>query len=151
MTEKNLNIMIHANKTQEIDTLSRTMWGEARGEGSRGLQAVGHVVLNRVARAKNDSAHGWWGTTIIAVCRKPYQFSCWNGHDPSREKLLNVTFKNPEFRLARAIAIRLLDDPNVYDITRGATHYHRFDIHPYWAKGHAATIRIGAHIFYDLG
>ena len=39
----------------EIDTLARTIWGEARGEGSAGMQAVANVVMNRAAIG------GWWG------------------------------------------------------------------------------------------
>ena len=39
-------------KNLEIDVLARTLWGEARGEGTAGMQAVASVILNRVKIAK---------------------------------------------------------------------------------------------------
>ena len=35
-------------RTLETDTLARTLWGEARGEGHYGMEAVASVILNRV-------------------------------------------------------------------------------------------------------
>lgn len=72
------------DKDKEIDLLARTAWGEARGEGVSGMQAVINVVQNRVARG------GWWGATIEDVVLKPWQFSAWNANDPNRAKLLAV-------------------------------------------------------------
>ena len=30
--------------------LAKTLWGEARGEGKKGMQAVANVVMNRVQK-----------------------------------------------------------------------------------------------------
>ncbi|NUB15472.1 cell wall hydrolase, partial [Azospirillum brasilense] len=38
---------------QAIDTLARTLWGEARGESVRAMEAVAAVVMNRVGRARD--------------------------------------------------------------------------------------------------
>ena len=35
-----------------IDVLARTIWGEARGEGTSGMSAVACVVINRVKIAQ---------------------------------------------------------------------------------------------------
>ncbi|MGB0719257.1 MAG: cell wall hydrolase [Bdellovibrionales bacterium] len=133
----------------EIDTLARTMWGEARGEGDLGLQAVANVVLNRVKVATEKGGKYWWGNNIIQVCQKPYQFSCWNRSDPSFKKLQAVDESNLYFatclRIARRAVIGALDDP-----TGGATHYHADYVAPYWAKGETPTIIIGRHIFYKM-
>lgn len=60
-----------------LDTLTKTIWGEARGEGREGMIAVAWVILNRA------SIGGWWGNSIETVCLKPWQFSCWNANDPN--------------------------------------------------------------------
>ena len=49
------------NQNQEIDTMARTIWGEARGEGTAGMVAVGNVILNRVA------AGSWYGLSVSEV------------------------------------------------------------------------------------
>ena len=132
---------------EAVDTLARTLWGEARGEPVRGIEAVAAVVVNRVRRAERRGGH-WWGGSIVAVCRKPYQFSCWNANDPNRAKLLAVTAADPVFatclRVARRAVAGLLPDP-----TGGATHYHRLGLHPSWATGHSPCAEIGRHLFYD--
>jgi N-acetylmuramoyl-L-alanine amidase len=133
----------------EIDVLARTIWGEARGQGSKGMRAVAHVVLNRVRLAR-VRGRMWWGDTVIDVCRKPYQFSCWNANDPNREKLLVVTDKNAVFRQALAIARSVLRGADTDDPTFGSTHYHRYDIAPNWSRGVNPVVRIKDHVFFDL-
>ncbi|MEI6986833.1 MAG: cell wall hydrolase [Rhodospirillaceae bacterium] len=129
-----------------VDTLARTLWGEARGEPVRGIEAVAAVVVNRVRVA---TKHGgmWWGSTIIGVCRKPYQFSCWNTSDPNYPKLMAVKPGQPVFdsclRIARRAISGVLPDP-----TDGATHYHTRSVHPTWAQGRVPCAEIGCHLFY---
>lgn len=126
-----------------IDVLARTIWGEARGEGTAGMQAVANVIVNRAA---NPS---WWGGNIMQVCRKPYQFSCWNEGDLNRVQLKVLTAKDLYFatalRIARRAAYGLLED-----ITHSADHYHAAGITPGWAKGQTPVAVIGNHIFYKL-
>ncbi len=132
----------------EIDVLARTIWGEARGQGNKGLEAVANVVLNRVEIATKRGRY-WWGNNIIQVCQKPYQFSCWNRSDPSFKKLQAVDERNKYFvtclRIARRAVIGALADH-----THGATHYHANYVSPYWIKGETPTITIKDHIFYKL-
>lgn len=127
----------------DIDVLARTIWGEARGEGSIGMQAVACVIMNRARIG------GWWGDTVVQVCQKPYQFSCWNRGDPNYRKLLSVGMEDLHFvtakRIARRAVLGVLDDP-----TRGATHYHAAGAEPYWAKNEKPVAVIGKHIFYKL-
>ncbi len=70
----------------EINILAKTLYGEARGEGLSGLEAVANTIINRVNTAKAKGGRFWWGNDIISVCQKPYQFSCWNKKDPNRKK-----------------------------------------------------------------
>ena len=133
----------------EIDVLARTMWGEARGEGNIGLEAVANVVLNRVAVAKAHGGKYWWGANIIQVCQKPYHFSCWNRSDPSFQKLQRVEETDLYFATCLRIARRAVIG-QLKDHTGGATHYHADYVSPYWAKGETPTITIGRHIFYNM-
>lgn len=136
-------------------TLARTIWGEARGESMRGRLAVAHVVLNRLARP------GWWSRhegdgipddTIQAVCRDPYQFSCWNATDVNRAKLLDVGFDDAAFRECFAIACLATTGAEGFrDPTAGATHYHHRDIAPSWAAKMVTRCEIGPHVFLAEG
>lgn len=135
-------------KQTEIDTLARTLWGEARGEGHEGMHAVANVVLNRVKVAE-DKGGFWWGNNIVQVCQKPYQFSCWNRSDPNYRKLLEVDARDLYFATAQRIANRAVSGC-LADLTGGATHYHAAGIEPYWARGVKPIKVIGHHKFYRL-
>lgn len=125
-----------------VDTLARTLWAEARGEGERGMQAVACVVLNRARQG------GWWGRDVVTVCRKPYQFSCWNENTSSRAALLRVTVADPSFAQALGIA-RTAVAGGLPDFTSGATHYHADYVDPAWARGRKPCFRFGRHLFYN--
>ncbi len=131
-----------------IDVLARTLWGEARGEGTKGMGAVANVVLNRQKIAQNNGGF-WWGDDIIQICQKPYQFSCWNRADPNFKKLQKIDKSDLYFVTALRIANRALAGV-LEDVTNGATHYHAASITPYWAKGEKPVTIIGNHKFYRL-
>lgn len=132
----------------EIDVLARTLWGEARGEGMTGMQAVACVILNRAEAARRLGGY-WWGNNVLQVCQKPYQFSCWNKGDPNYAKLISVTAEDMYFATAIRVARRAMLG-FLKDETRGATHYHLRSIAPEWAKGKTPSAVIGRHIFYKL-
>jgi N-acetylmuramoyl-L-alanine amidase len=129
---------------RDIDTMARTIWGEARGESLLGKVAVAHVILNRV------KADTWYGKTITGVCRKPHQFSCWNIGDPNRVKLLAVDLGDDAFRDSMFVAIGSVKgwfpDP-----TGGADHYCVKTINPKWSVGKTPVKVIGNHKFFKLG
>ena len=129
----------------EVDILARTLYGEARGEGLIGIEAVANVIMNRVALSKQYAL--WWGKTISEVCLKPFQFSCWTPSDNNFYKLIRVTDKNPVFRMCQRVAKRALCG-TLADITKGATHYHSKDISPAWARRLMPIYEYGNHLFY---
>lgn len=131
------------DKSEEIDILARTIWGEARGEGTTGMQAVANVITNRV------KANIWYGASYKEVCLKPYQFSCWNESDPNRAKILSVNDSDQIFKNALYIAEKAVNG-TLPDITLGANHYHRYNVSPSWADINKITVGIGNHIFYKL-
>lgn len=130
-----------------VDTLARTLWGEARGESVRGKEAVAAVVMNRVRRARRRGGY-WWGATPIEVCRKPWQFSCWNDGDPNRAKMLAVGQDDRDFQTCLRIARRALAG-TLRDPTVGATHYHAKGVLPPWARDRKPSAEIGNHRFYN--
>jgi len=126
--------------------LARTIYGEARGESVRGMEAVAAVIVNRVRRSRERGGY-WWGNDLAQVCAKPWQFSCWNPGDPNRAKIERVGMENRVFqcclRIARRATTGTLDDP-----TGGATHYHTLAANPPWARGRVPSAEIGNHLFY---
>lgn len=137
---------IQAARAQQIDIIARTIWGEARNQGEKGMQAVANVIGNR---KKNP---GWWGRDFIGICLKPWQFSCWNHDDPNLLVIKKITINDPGFRLALKIASHLVDN-TLEDITHGADHYVLTSFAKYtpWARYQIPRIIIGTHSFYKLG
>ncbi|MBQ0946385.1 cell wall hydrolase [Ideonella sp. 4Y16] len=149
--------MATASDEAEIDILARTLYGEARGEGELGMEAVAHVVFNRV------EARSWWGRDVIGVCRKPWQFSCWNANDPNATRLLTLNASDPFFAAASRVAARVHAAQRMGtrlrvdaaaglrgDITFGATHYYAPArvARPRWAAHLQPCARIGHHHFF---
>jgi len=125
-----------------LDTLARTVYGEARGEDAIGRKAVAHVILNRVRKG------GWWGSNITEVCLFAKQFSCWNDGDPNRVLMMSVDSYDPVFRECLYAALSALRDEE-NDPTEGANHYHNLTVTPSWAKDKPFHT-IGNHKFYKL-
>ncbi len=138
---------LNPNTNQTVDTLARTIYGEARGELVRGKEAVACVVMNRVRRARERSGY-WWGATPVEVCLRPWQVSCGNETDPNRAKVEGVSRDNRNFqsclRIARRALAGTLKDPTV-----GATHYHAKGQTPPWARDKTPAADIGNHRFYN--
>lgn len=126
----------------DVDVLARTIWGEARGEGWEGMQAVANVVMNRV------SIGGWYGAGVQGVCLKRWQFTAWEPAPlGNREAMLSVNEGNPQFAMAMQIASAAVTG-TLPDITNGATHYHNATVSPKWAKSAQVSAVIGRHTFY---
>ncbi len=136
-------IIVRPQNSEAVDLLARTIWGEARGDGYRGMQAVANVVMNRIYRSG-------WPDTVRGVTLQSAQFSAWNAGDPNRPLMEAVTAYDASFQDALKIA-QLAIDGMLSDITGGADHYHANTIAaPYWADGGRISARIGNHIFYNL-
>jgi spore germination cell wall hydrolase CwlJ-like protein len=135
---------MQADLTDPIDVLARTIWGEARGEPSGGMEAVACVILNRARHPR------WWGGSIVEVCLKPWQFSCWNAGDPNRPKLLSVTGADPAFTAALAIADRAVRG-ELPDCTNNADSYVDLRVaRPAWAEQNKPVAVIGNQTFFRL-
>ena len=123
------------------EVVARTIYGEARGEGIIGMQAVACVIQNRARIG------GWYGKSPREVCLRPFQFSCWNRTDPNRAKLLSIPPEDQQYQDALTIADRLLSGM-LLDITCDADSYEVRGTNAYWAKGLTPVASIGKHEFY---
>lgn len=140
-------------KERDIDTLARTLYGEARGEDRQGKIAVACVVLNRVKKrimAGYRIIGGVKVPTIDATCLKPWQFSCWNDNDPNKKIIQNVDLTNKRFAECYEIAT-MAANGELEDITKGATHYYNPKAcnQPKWAKGKTPCVVLGHHLFFN--
>lgn len=131
----------------DIDALARTLYGEARGEGVAGMQAIAWVVVNRVRRGAPR-----FKDTVLGVVMQPKQFSCWNQSDPNSRLCARVSEEDPIFSLAVYAAASVLSG-EVRDMVGGADHYHATWMRPYpaWAASMKQTKVIGQHVFYKDG
>lgn len=135
---------IMKDSDKEIDIMARTAWGEARGEGAVGMQAVLNVIMNRVRLG------GWYGLTPAEVCQKPAQFSVWNRTDPNYAPMLAVTDSDKNFATAKNLA-SLAYTGALPDVTGGATNYlalGSLSKTPIWTSRLTKTAEIGRHTFY---
>ena len=125
----------------DIDIVAKTCWGEARGEGRKGMQAVAEVILNRAEDKR-------WPRTPADVAQQPWQFSAWNEGDPNRAKMELLGLDDTGLRLAyRAV----LDAMEGAGIVFGANHYFApgsMSAMPRWARDMELVAEIGRHRFY---
>ena len=121
---------------QQIKCLATNMYYEARGEGIRGMTAVGHVVMNRVESGKFPSSPC---SVVYQRTRSVCQFSWVCG----KKAAMNKERYAVAMELARKIYFG-----NSADITRGALFFHATYVRPYWSRVFKKTAHIGNHIFY---
>jgi N-acetylmuramoyl-L-alanine amidase len=124
-----------------------TIYREARGEGKAGMEAVFHVIRNRVTDKR-------WPDTYAGVClfsampkggnRRIYHFSCFDPADLQSHYIPAPS--DPLFQLACSI----VEEPPEADPTNGANHYHATYVQPKWSRGQSPVARIGKHLFYRL-
>ena len=136
----------------DLDILARTLYGEARGEGDEGLEAVANVIMNRYKKPK------WYtGYVLVAnkkipsiaeTCLKKAQFSCWNKNDVNFNLLQQVSISDDIFKKCILVAQRAING-DLVDFTNEATFYHTKNIIPKWAKGHSPCYECGNHLFYN--
>lgn len=128
-----------------IDTLARTIIGEARGQSYLDMLAVACVVRERSLRP------GWWGKDVAGVCKAPRQFSCWDDHNRAAVEAAHTLPQWPLALTAAETAVRRMRDRDVaqlfgvsVDPQLFPTHYHDHSIDTPKAWGHDLTeIKVG--------
>lgn len=139
-----------AHNAKQIRCLAENIYHEARGEGDRGMIAVGYVTLNRVKRSE-------FPNTVCDVVkegryrngmpkRHQCQFSWWCDGRPD-----TIHKDTPQWKKSLTIAVDVFNG-KVSDPTKGATHYFNYNIvSPSWRHQLAHTVVIKNHTFYKLG
>jgi spore germination cell wall hydrolase CwlJ-like protein len=122
-----------------ITCLSRSIYWEAKGEGTAGMEAIANVVMNRLG-------HEDFPNTICKIVMQGQeqgscQFSWWcdgRSDDVQEEK---------SYTIAKEIARKALNR-QLTDRTDGAMYFHHRKLNPDWSSKFIHTIDIGDHIFY---
>jgi len=133
----------------EIDANSMNIYFEAALESTAGKLAVAQVTLNRVksnhypntvCSVVKQGRHHESGFPVRDRCQ--FSWYCDGKHDtPSMGKMWGESQK---------VAIYVLENAKLLDITDGATHYHADYIeNPRWAIARHKTMQIDTHIFYN--
>lgn len=138
----------HTGRTKRGDYQERAvaavLMGEAWGEGSNGMLAVGEVIHERSVRLERSPLQ-----VVTAGHRGVHAFSCLNG--TSINALIRKFAPVPDYQVALRIARLVCRSPEqLPGITQGATHFVLATEQPYWAEGHEPVAIIGAHAFYRL-
>ena len=133
----------------ELECMSKNIYFEAAMESTAGKLAVAQVTLNRV-KSKHypnsvcevvyEGPHYASGHPKRNRCQ--FSWYCDGKHDtPSMGKMWGESKK---------VAIYVLENAKLLDITDGATHYHADYIeNPRWAIARHKTMQIDTHIFYN--
>lgn len=119
--------------------LALALYWEARGEGARGMEAVGWTVMNRVYSPLFPATPC---EVVYEGGEKPgCQFSWYCDGRSDRPRDWH------SWQHAMLIAGKLLDRPR-HDPTGGALFYHADSIAKPWRRPRTFTARIGRHLFY---
>ena len=122
-----------------ITCLSRTIYWEAKREGTAGMEAIANVVMNRLG-------HKGFPNTICEVVRQGHergacQFSWWcDGRSDDTEE-------DKPYAIAKEIARKALNR-QLKDRTGGALYFHQRKVSPSWSAEYIKTVEIGEHVFY---
>lgn len=136
----------------DIDIAIRTVVGEASDQGAAGMTAVAWVIRNRAEWAPS----AWWGDSVVTVCKKHAQFSCWRpelGGKPNAdcERIAAMREDAAEYLSARYVVLAVMDG-TLPDPTGGATTYKVRGTKAQWdvAVSGMSPREIGAHDFWRL-
>lgn len=126
---------------RDFEILTKTVWGEARGEPRLGKHAVAWTVINRWRSGR------WFGKETLAdTCLIPWQYTCWK--DAQRPRLEALTLDKPSAQSCAQAILDVLFGAAV-DPTAGATHYYvEGTPMPTWAKDKEPVRKIGHHLFF---
>ena len=130
------------DRTRALTCLTAAIYYEAATEPDAGQKAVAQVILNRMAHPafpKTVCGVVYQGSERATGCQ--FTFTC----DGSMARRPMAFFWNRAEAVARAAL-----GGYVYAPVGLATHYHTFQVHPYWDNSVDFIGQIGAHRFYRM-
>lgn len=151
------------------DLAAVVLWGEARGESSRGREAIGCVMQNRVAEGR------FGGHDLRRVLLKPWQFSSLipEGGAANYQTVVDVAHTVQKIRTVerggKIIGVKpelgpvmrdclrigsLVEKAALEDFTGAANHYLELSLleakPPTWTNGLKPTLIVGRHAFFRV-
>jgi spore germination cell wall hydrolase CwlJ-like protein len=121
---------------KEMVCITEAIYYEARNQPFIGQVAVAHTIINRVMDWR-------FHDTFCKVIKQRRHYSYRNGVPYNRM----LPMPNKE-ATAKALLAAQHAITSAYDITEGATHYHKLNIDPYWRATKRQLVSINDHIFY---
>ena len=130
------------DRARSLQCLTEAIYYEAASESDDGQRAVAQVVLNRMR-------HPAYPATVCGVVYQnaerwlacQFSFAC----DGARARVPSASgWARARTHAAQALAGR------VHAPVGTATHYHTWNVVPFWAHKLEKTAVVGAHIFYRL-
>jgi len=144
----------------DLLTMAATIYGEARGTSQVDREDIAHVILNRFKDGpdwmKSQRGDGIPDFTIEAVCRDPWQFSCWNMNDPNYPKLKRLmktplkALENERFLECLEAALRAFNGRGQKRVGK-SLHYHAKSMNfpSAWGTPVEPYRDNGFHLFYE--
>ena len=134
---------------QELECMTNNIYFEAALESTAGKLAVAQVTMNRVRSSQ-------YPNTVCSVVKQGRHHE--SGF-PVRDRCqfswycdgkLDIPSMGKMWGQSREVAVYVLKNTQLLDITDGATHYHADYIDsPRWASAKDRTMQIDTHIFYN--
>ena len=126
------------NLERDFLCMARNVYHEARGKSYNNQLAVALVTRNRMR------IRGWTACQVVMERRgSSAQFS-WTAYRHTR------WMEHDAWDLAQQIAMKVLLDPELQDITLGATHFQENWSKPDWTRRAKSAKTIGIHTFYRM-
>jgi hypothetical protein len=146
-------------RPHDIFVMAATIYGESRGTIQPDREDVGHTIMNRLTIGPawmRRHADDIPDDTIEAVCRDPYQFSCWNPTDPNYPKLKKI-MDDPVAAMGGAAFLKCLEaalrviNGHSKKVIGKSLHYHVKGMAFPKAWGRPVPVKHdnGFHLFYE--
>ena len=138
------------DKDKAINVVARTLFMEARGEGTQGMRMVMTVIWNRA---------GGDASKLAGVCLAPSQFSCWNdisNKSPSSYKIefpKGATVKGADqtaWGICSDLAQSAFDETFKPDNETWNSYYNPDKANPDWGSEMVGTQMVGRHKVGEL-
>lgn len=126
---------------KQLKCLTDNIYFEAGNQKEVGMKAVALTTMNRLKHeAFPNTICGIVHQRVDNVCQ--FSWTCYK-----RMRVRDHYTYNRAKRIAKHV---LMNYKYMYDITKGATFFHRNDVRPSWAVASKRTVIIGKHLFYKL-
>ena len=137
---------------RDLLVVAMVAFDEASNQGTAGIRAVCHCIVNR------HRAGRWYSRkTLAGTCFLSYQFSSLNDADPNRERGVETSVSDPIYFECLGEADAAINGTSI-DPTGGATHYYvQGTTEPTWVSGNPSKgvppatflCQIGVELFYN--